>query len=258
MSHAETPRLMKTASDDWFADFKNSGLPQMAIGRLPVRTPADSDAMVAKIARYDQSPVPQPSALLVASENNGFLFNGENDAVKAALPGSVRSLSLQTGAANVAETRQRVLSAMQAGPALVNYAGHGSVDIWAREIFTADDARALQNGDRLPVATLMTCLNGFFQDVRGECLAEALLGNPNGGAAAVWASSALTDPAGQAAVDRSFYSLLFGGTRPRLARTMTLGEAAARAKAATSDLDVRRSWIFFGDPTTRIPWASGP
>src|SRR5689334_16420540 len=29
----------------------------------------------------------------------------------------------------------------------------------------------------------------------------------------------------------------------------TLGQAAAQAKGATTDLDVRRTWIFFGDPT---------
>jgi hypothetical protein len=248
-------RWMKTASDDWFADFNGDGLPGIAVGRIPVRTAADADAVVAKILRYDQAPVPQPAAVLVASENNGFLFNGENAAVAATLPSSVRSFALQTGPADAAAVRQQVLAAMQAGPALVNYAGHGAVDIWARQIFTVDDARALQNGDRLSIATLMTCLNGYFQDVRGESLAEALIGNPNGGAAAVWASSALTDPMGQAAIDQAFYALLFGG-RPRLARAMTLGEAAARAKAATSDLDVRRSWILFGDPTTRIPWSA--
>ena len=29
---------LETASDDWFVDFDNDGLPEMAIGRLPVQT----------------------------------------------------------------------------------------------------------------------------------------------------------------------------------------------------------------------------
>ena len=33
---------------------------------------------------------------------------------------------------------------------------------------------------------------------------------------------------------------------------LTLGEAAARAKAATTDEDIRRTWILFGDPTTKL------
>jgi hypothetical protein len=34
--------------------------------------------------------------------------------------------------------------------------------------------------------------------------------------------------------------------------SLTLGEAVKRAKGATTDPDVRRTWIFFGDPTTRL------
>jgi len=40
--------------------------------------------------------------------------------------------------------------------------------------------------------------------------------------------------------------LLFNG------QGLPLGEATARAKAATSDQDMRRTWILFGDPTTRL------
>jgi hypothetical protein len=43
-----------------------------------------------------------------------------------------------------------------------------------------------------------------------------------------------------------FLRLLFSG------EAGTLGEAAARAKAATDDLDVRRTWILFGDPSLRL------
>jgi hypothetical protein len=35
---------------------------------------------------------------------------------------------------------------------------------------------------------------------------------------------------------------------------LTLGEATARAKTATNDPDVRRTWIFFGDPTTKLKY----
>ena len=41
--------FMETASDDWFADFDNDGLAEMATGRLPVRTAAEAAAMVADV-----------------------------------------------------------------------------------------------------------------------------------------------------------------------------------------------------------------
>jgi hypothetical protein len=49
-------------------------------------------------------------------------------------------------------------------------------------------------------------------------------------------------------MDKELVRLLFNG------ESLTLGEAVQRAKAATSDGDVRRTWILFGDPTTRLKY----
>ena len=66
------------------------------------------------------------------------------------------------------------------------------------------------------------------------------------GAVAVWASSGLTDSLPQGALNRALLSALFGST------PMTVGQAAAAAKAATPDLDVRRTWTFLGDPPMNV------
>ena len=64
--------------------------------------------------------------------------------------------------------------------------------------------------------------------------------------ARAWASSALTEPHEQAVLDRRMVELLFGP------EPVTLGEAAARAKEAVSNRDIRRTWILLGDPSTRL------
>ncbi len=95
----------------------------------------------------------------------------------------------------------------------------------------------------------MTCLNGFFHDASPtESLADSLLKALNGGAVAVWASSGLTDPTPQAVMNKSLIEHLFNG------QSLTIGEAVQRAKAATPESDVRRTWILFGDPTTRLKY----
>jgi hypothetical protein len=33
---------------------------------------------------------------------------------------------------------------------------------------------------------------------------------------------------------------------------LTIGEAVKKAKRATRDQDIRKTWILFGDPTTRL------
>ena len=139
-----------------------------------------------------------------------------------------------------------LLRGLNGGELLVNYMGHGSEEGWRGDTFTSTDAGALTNGVRLPFVVSMTCLNGFFQDVYSDSLAEALMKAKQGGAVAVWASSGLTEPDKQAVMNKELIRLLFNG------ETMTLGEAVTRAKAAVSDRDVRRTWILFGDPTTRL------
>jgi hypothetical protein len=93
---------------------------------------------------------------------------------------------------------------------------------------------------------LWSCLNGYFQDPYSETLGEALIKAKGGGAIGVWTSSGLTEPDKQAVMNKELIRLLFNG------QSLTLGEATARAKAATGDQDVRKTWILLGDPTTRL------
>src|SRR5262249_25872042 len=44
---------LETASDDWFADSNLDGVPEFAIGRLPVRTSDEAATVVGKIIGYD-------------------------------------------------------------------------------------------------------------------------------------------------------------------------------------------------------------
>jgi hypothetical protein len=125
--------------------------------------------------------------------------------------------------------------------------GHGSVDLWNAGLMTSADAAKLTNKHSLSLFFAMTCLNGYFQDPTLESLAESVLKAEQGGAVAVWASSGMTATDKQAAMNQELFRILFGDDR-----TLTLGEATLKAKAATSDSDVRRTWILFGDPAMRL------
>jgi hypothetical protein len=104
----------------------------------------------------------------------------------------------------------------------------------------------LRNYPQLSFFVDMTCLNGMFHDVYTESLAEALLKAGQGGAIAVWASSGLTGLEGQVVMNQELMRLLFSQEK------LTLGEAAMRAKRVATDPDVRKTWILFGDPTTKL------
>jgi hypothetical protein len=216
----------------------------MALGRLPLRTAGEAEAMIKKIEAYAQASRAE-GALMVADRNDGYDFEAASLSVKESLPAGIAVQEVFRGRVEDATARQQIIGAATRGPGVVNYLGHGSVGTWRGNLLTTADVATLQNSQGMSLFVLMTCLNGFFHDPLGESLAESLMKCERGGAVAAWASSALTTPGGQSAINRRLYELLFAGKQ-------TLGEAAMKAKLATSDPDVRRTWILFGDPTTRI------
>ncbi|HEX7957515.1 MAG TPA: C25 family cysteine peptidase, partial [Pyrinomonadaceae bacterium] len=240
---------METASDDWFADFDDDGLAEIAIGRLPVRTQSEAATVVGKIVSRQVDPT-QTSALLVADRDgaDGYSFEAATDSVQSLLPASAAVARINRRAQGASAVRTQVVSGINSGPLVVNWMGHGSVDVWTGEgLLRGADAPALSNGNRLPLFVLMTCLNGYYEGTGLDSLAESVLKAEGGGAYAVWASTGMTGPAAQAEANRELYRILFTE-----GDTVRLGDAVRRAKAATPDRDVRRTWVFFGDPSGRL------
>ena len=230
---------METASDDWFVDANQDGVPELAIGRWPVRTADQAAAVVAKTLGYAG----------IADIGRGGLFVSDEDdpsdpsldftaaSAEAAAQVSGRMSVELFRRADPGATEAALVDKLNAGPFLVNYLGHGSVEVWD-DLLDDTAAAALSNGTP-SIYVVMNCLNGFFHDLYTTSLAETLLEAP-GGAVAVWASSTLADFDQQPLFNQEF--LMGIGSK-------SLGEAAVAAKGVITDMDARRTWLLFGDPT---------
>ncbi len=231
----------ETASDDWLADFDDDGLPDLAVGRLPVRTEEEARAVVQKLVDH-QTPVRPSPVLLLSGKRSDMGFAAGAETLLAGLPpGIARHVRADTLGADGA--RRELISFLEGESGIVEYVGHGSVELWADGLLDRSDAKSFGTW-RPSVFVPLTCLNGFFHDVYTESLAETLLKTPGGGALAVWASSGLTDSGEQLPLGKEFLRRLIN-------EGLTLGEAARAAKALAGS-DVRRTWILFGDPTMRM------
>jgi CSLREA domain-containing protein len=239
--------LMETASDDWFVDFNNDGLPEMAIGRLPVRTVEEAAAVVGKLIAYEAAS-PSEEVLLVADINDTFNFEAATADLRKSIPASLRVTQLNRGQVDPATARSRLLEALNRGPKVINYTGHGSQRTWRGNLLTGEDAGGLENREHLSLFVMMSCLNGYSHDPERESLAKALLKAEQGGAVAVWSSSGMTEPEAQAEMNRALYRLMFSDS----SRNLKLGDLLNRAKTEIGDQDVRRTWIFLGDPTMKL------
>jgi MYXO-CTERM domain-containing protein len=228
---------METASDGWFVDWNGDGIEDIGIGRLSVRTAAEASTVVQKIVGYGGvAGLPQGGLFVADADDTGLPFQEDSQTSAAAVAALMPTTDFF--ASQPTSTEAALVTALDAGPFLVNYMGHGSVSVWDG-LFSGTDAAALTNGP-LSIYVSMNCLNGFFQDVYTESLAETLTKAPGGGAVAVWASSTLTSFDQQGVLDAEFLK--------RLTRT-SLGEAAIAAKQAITDPDAQRTWMLFGDPS---------
>jgi hypothetical protein len=243
---------LETASDDWFGDFNGDGVSEIAVGRISVRTAAEAAAQVGKIVGYKQAvrvkgPVEgwTKRMVLAADQDTAFDFGVASDQLLWQIPSTMTVREIFRGQMDDATARSSILQSLSDGVLLMNYLGHGSVEVWRGDLLTSEDAAGLSNGTRLPFLVSMTCLNGMFDDVYTECLAEALMKAPNGGTVGVWASSGLSEPERQAVMNMELYRQLFGTNQ-------TVGEAILKAKGTVRNMDIRRTWILFGDPTLKL------
>jgi hypothetical protein len=248
----------EACSDDVLADFNDDGIAEIAVGRLPAATVGEADAMISKIVNFTKATVPQ-TALMVADDNTDppyyFDFETASDQLGGLLQPSLTVQKIYRRIQGTCTARTNIINGVNQGVALVNYAGHGNLNVWAGNcsgspFFQSPDARALTNGaNHLPLVIVANCLNGQFNlppIPNFESLAEAFVRNANGGGVAVYASSGETIPDGQQQMNVKLYQTLFGP------QSMALGDVTKLAKTATTDMDVRHTWILLGDPSMKI------
>jgi len=240
----------KTASDDWFTDFQGNGFATIPTGRLPVRTAAEAALTVRKIVGYEQGSYTgtwNQQALVIADNNEGANFSTPANSAAATLQPLLDVTKILADGQDSNTIRQQIVDELNAGSLIVNYIGHGSTEQWSfADLLDNQAAASLTNGQRLPVYLIMDCLNGFFDDVYTQSLAESLLLSPNGGGVAVWASSGFTNAQPQVFLNQALLTAL--AQNPNLA----LGAAIIAAKSGITDADVRRTWILFGDPAMQL------
>jgi uncharacterized repeat protein (TIGR01451 family) len=241
---------LMTASDDWFSDFTGTGMPTIPTGRLPVGTLEEAATVVGKIATYEGQSTNGPwtaNALMVADKSDTENFTQDSQTVQAKLPATMQVTDIFVDTLGTAEAPGDILNAINSGQVLVNYLGHGSEEQWSgSNIFDTTSVTSLTNGSQLPVFLIMDCLNGFFQDMSAQPLGVSLLLASNGGAVAVLASSGLNQPPPQTNLDALVVQNAVS------AKGTTLGDAIVKAKSHISDLDVRRTFVLFGDPAMQV------
>ncbi len=236
---------LETASENWFADTNDDGLPDLALGRLPVRNVVQAETVIIKLINFKPDEQLRSALLVSDRTTDGYDFRGASDQLARELPALMIKQFINRNDGSAEQVRGQIIQSINQSPLVVNWYGHGSVDVWTGDgLLRARDAAALTNR-MTSLFVMTTCLNGYFIGIPQLSLSDALLLNTPGGAFAVVSSSALTSPVPQLTFNRQLYRSLFGAGQ-------TLGDAFNAAKLATPDRDVRNSYVLLGDPTLQL------
>ncbi len=238
----------ETISDDYLTDFNNDGLTEIAIGRIPAKSAQDITSIYNKVVNFEStlSTAQARGSLCASDEPRGYDFQSLCLRTQKELPSSIPTTEVNR---QEADSKNKLLAAMNKGQYIVNYSGHGTTGVWAStSFFGLDDAPNLSNQDKLSIYVMLTCLNGYFIRTKFDSLSEVLLKNPNGGAVVTWSSSGETTPDIQEIMARRFFGKL--GSSSEFNR---MGDFVSDAKSSlTGGRDVKLSWVLLGDPTLKV------
>jgi hypothetical protein len=251
------------ASDNRLADVAGEdGVPEMAIGRIPVSTAAELDAYVDKVIAYengDGSPGADwvnRAVLLADAPDRGADFSAVSERLAGLLPSGYDSERIYLSQTPFPQARSQLFQALAQGASLISYVGHGGLDrLTAEGLLASADVPGLSNRDHLPVLTALTCTVNRFGVPGVPPLGEVLVKSPNGGAAAVWAPSGLSIHGEAGLLAERFYRRLSNPSPDRLGDLII--QSLQEFKSLGGDFSMLEIYNLLGDPAFRLRRATG-
>lgn len=278
--HTGSPTLLPpylTYTDPWLGEIPTDNryatvdgvdaLPDLAVGRFSVNTPAELTAVIEKIIAYAETPFPgdwNTQHLFVADDPDpAGNFPAEAELVNTRVPISHTVTRLYCtddpddvfACDNLPEVRQGILHGWNGGALVINWVGHSAFQQWEHgRLFHTDDLLGLVRAPRYPLSLALSCFTGNFAhpDPNMTGMDEALVRLPQSGAIAAFGNSGMGLGSLQTPLHQSFYMSAMQADDPA-----PPGIAASVARAAVANGAGRHlvdSYHFFGDPALPLAW----
>ena len=241
-------------SSDW--------VPDIAIGRFPVRSTAQLDAIVAKTLYYEAGAWSDPEyvkrAVFMASEDNYSITEGTHNYViqNYMAPNEIASDKLYCH--TFSATTAQVTASFNGGRFFGIYSGHGAVNYWADgPLFQVSHVNALTNTNMYAFVCSFSCLTGQY--TTDECFMETWVRAANKGAAAAWGSSVTSYWTEDDILEKRLFDTIYDANQPSVAKELgpVILETKLRYLAHFGTGGSTRRYFemynLFGDPAMSFP-----
>jgi hypothetical protein len=243
----------ETGSDLPLADLDGDHRPEVAIGRIPARTPEQVKILVEKIIHFESAlQTAKTWRLLAVADGQEAQFAQQARDFLALFPEN-NTKTTYFPPPGATQAAVQVQQSFNQGVDLVTYIGHGSLNMWGKDrIFSGEDAAKLTNRERQPVLLQFTCLAGLFTHPKLDSLSETLLWMPNAGVVAALAPTSLTNGSDQEMLSRPLAQALADGQHPTLGSALLFAWRQMPLENNPNLLDVLDTFVLLGDPELRI------
>ncbi len=264
-------------TDDFFGlldatdniEASNSGLVDIGIGRLPVKSEIEAQQIVEKIKSYIN---PQNkgdwlnSICFVGDDEDNNLHMRDADRLAEFVDTTyshffINKLYLdafpqESSSINESypEVNRLINDKINNGVLIFNYTGHGGENGLAHErILTVDNISSWVNKNKLTIFMTATCEFSRFDNHENTSAGELVILNPNGGGIALYTTTRLVYSSPNYTLNRNFYNYVF--EKDHKGKVRSLGDIIRLAKNASGTENNKRNFTLLGDPALKLPLA---
>ncbi len=238
-------------SDSALADFDDDGVPELAVGRLPVRNTDELQAMANKLLAITGSNSERSALLVAGASDTATDFKSISEDFAIRLGGGWQTSRAYVDDLGLAGAGNALISGLNAGYSLVSFVGHSAPQQWSTE-----DQSLLGIAQVIGVDGRVSDLvlqwggwNSYFVSPEADTLAHSFLLSEGHGAAAMVGISTLGEVGAHEALGKALYPQLVPGAR--------IGDALLAAKHSLDGeqsilRDILLTSSLLGDPAMPI------
>lgn len=251
-----------------------SGRVDLGIGRFPVATVEEAEAMVQKVKQYASLATTHGdwklSALFVSGDDKAEYITDNEMYCKIidTTCSSLNPLKVYCGAyphvntssgVQIPQANEDLMNTFDKGVLMMVYSGHGGVKgLTGENVFTVSDIAALKNGNKMPLVFTATCEFSKYDDPTLVSAGEQMFLLPEDGPIAMLTTTRPTQGSNNKKLGKLLMDYAF--RRDQDGHPQRFGDIVRQAKShqsnysssGSSAVSLNINFIFFGDPALRL------
>lgn len=269
---------MNAGTDDYFGLMDDNegessgGRVDIGIGRLPVSSVEEAEAVLRKIKLYDDLAAAHgdwKGNLLLFSDDQEDDYVDHNETYCNMLDTLVPALNagkVYCGAypvvntsigATIPQAKEEVMRSLKEGASVMIYTGHGGVKgLTADNVFTVSDINALENHERMPFVFTATCEFSKYDNPGLVSAGEQMFVKADGGTIAMLTACRPTNGSNNQWIGKALVNQLairdFNGSPQRLGDIIRKAKSNGSNFVSSTSVSVNINFVFFGDPAQRL------